>query len=271
MLALTAGGLTGRTAATDTAATSLTPRFTTIVAIGGGLWPQIQVAPDGTLPAVDYNAAAHTTLPGDVDGWASADGRKLWSLRATAAARPAKSVNYCHWASGFSAKGDMLVLASGMDDDADERGRRAPNDVEVFRSADFGKDVGKVHRVSYEGRQCAEAVSLRQHPDGSPHTVVDTADEKRANAEAAWRLTSRDDGRSCDKRGSRRRNQRNRAAPARARASTRRRFRPEQTRVRARQAACRKRAQGLQTAAAASARFKMKDSSCPSPYLTQHL
>ena len=98
---------------------SVTPdtsgNFTTVAVKGGGLWPQIQCGPDGTLLALGYNAAAHTTLPGDVDGWASTDGGKTWALRATAAARPDKSANYCHWASGFTAKGELLVVASGMD------------------------------------------------------------------------------------------------------------------------------------------------------------
>ncbi len=102
----------------DVEATPLTPDFTVVVVKGGGLWPQIQTAPDGTLLALGYNAAAHTTLPGDVDAWASTDSGRTWNLQATAAARPAKTANYCHWASGLSAKGDVLVVASGMDDAA---------------------------------------------------------------------------------------------------------------------------------------------------------
>ena len=108
----------------EAAGSPLKPDFTVIVVKGGGLWPQIQFAADGTLLAFGYNAAAHTTLPGDVDGWASTDGGKTWALRETAAARPDKSANMCHWASGFYANGELLVLASGMDDAANERGRR---------------------------------------------------------------------------------------------------------------------------------------------------
>ena len=138
-LVLAAGGLTGRAAAADAATPSFTPHFTAVVAKGGGLWPQIQVAADGTLLAFGYNAAAHTTLPGDVDAWVSSDGGKTWSLRATAAARPDAKANMCHWASGVSAKGELLVVASGMYDAANERGKRAPNDAGIFRSADDGK------------------------------------------------------------------------------------------------------------------------------------
>ena len=125
------------------------PHFTAVVAKGGGLWPQVQVLADGTLLAFGYNAAAHTTLPGDVDAWSSADGGKTWTLRATAAARPDAKANMCHWASGLSATGELLVLASGMDDAANERGQRAPNDVRVFRSAD---DAATWARATFQKR-----------------------------------------------------------------------------------------------------------------------
>ena len=36
-------------------------------------------------------------------------------------------------------KNELLVVASGMDDAANKLGQRKPNDVRVFRSADFGK------------------------------------------------------------------------------------------------------------------------------------
>ena len=175
-----------------------TVEFSSVVAKGGGLWPQVLVLADGTLLAFGYNAPAHTTLPGDVDAWASADGGKTWSLRGTAAARPDAKANMCHWASGFSTKGELLVVASGMDDAANERGRRAPNDVRVFRSADAGKTWTRAGNFPEKvgGLKPYPFGSIVKAHDGSLHTVVYTADEKNANAEAAWRMTSRDDGRS---------------------------------------------------------------------------
>ena len=175
------------------------PHFTAVVARGGGLWPQVQVLADGTLLAFGYNAPAHTTLPGDVDAWASADSGKTWSLRATAAARPDAKANMCHWASGFSAKDELLVLASGMDDAANERGQRAPNDVRVFRSADDAATwarAGSFPKIVGGGLKPYPFGSIVKAHDGSLHMVVYTADEKRANVEAAWRMTSRDEGHS---------------------------------------------------------------------------
>ena len=180
------------------------PDLTAIAVKGGGLWPQIQCAADGTLLAFGYNAAAHTTLPGDVDAWASSDGGKTWSLRATAAARPDPQANMCHWASGIGATGDVLVLASGMDDAANERGKRQPNDVRAFRSADFGKTWTKTGTFPARvggGLKPYPFGSIVRGADSRLQTVVYSADEKHANAEAAWLMTSRDDSRSWQESG----------------------------------------------------------------------
>ncbi len=190
--------------ATIAAAGPSTPDFTAVAVKGGGLWPQIQCAADGTLLAFGYNAAAHTTLPGDVDAWVSSDGGMTWTLRATAAARPDEKANMCHWASGIGATGDVLVVASGMDDAANEHGKRQPNDVRVFRSANFGKTWTK--SGTFPARVGGELKpypfgSIVRGADGSLRTVVYSADEKHANAEAAWQMTSRDDGRSWQESG----------------------------------------------------------------------
>ena len=175
------------------------PHFTVVIAKGGGLWPQVQVLADGTLLALGYNAAAHTTLPGDVDTWASVDGGKTWTLRATAAARPDAKANMCHWASGFSAKGELLVLASGLDDAANERGQRAPNEARVFRSADGGATWTQAWSFPKMagGLKPYPFGSIVKAHDGSLRTLVYTADEK--GTEAAWMMGSHDNGRSWDK------------------------------------------------------------------------
>ena len=61
------------TSSLDAEATSLTPDFTAVVVKDAGLWPQLQITNDGTLLAFGYNAPAHTTLPADVECWASDD------------------------------------------------------------------------------------------------------------------------------------------------------------------------------------------------------
>jgi len=181
----------------DAEVMALQPDFTAIVAKDAGLWPHLQLTPNGTLLALGYNSPSHTTLPADIDCWASVDGGKSWSLRATAAKRPSADANYCHWASGFGSKNDLLVVASGMDDAANARGLRAPNDVRVFRSTDFGKSWGPggefPKRLPGELKPYPFGSIVRGH-DGSLRTVVYSVDEARQNIESAWSMTSRDSG-----------------------------------------------------------------------------
>ncbi len=177
----------------------IAPEFTALVAADGGLWPQVQVSDDGTLLALGYNAPAHTTLPGDVECWASSDGGKTWTKRGIAALRPALDANYCHWASGMIGKNELLVVASGMDDATNAKGQRKPNDVRVFRST----DVGATWRTDGEFLLRMPG-DLKPYPfgsivrgaDGLMRTLVYTSDEQNNNAEAAWILTSRDRGRT---------------------------------------------------------------------------
>ena len=176
---------------------TITPEFTAIVAKDAGLWPQIQVTSDGTLLALGYNAAAHTTLPGDVECWGSSDGGQTWSQRGIAAPRPTADANYCHWASGFTEKNELLVIASGMDDAANANGQRASNDVRVFRSTDFGKSWtpgGEFpKRLPGDLKPYPFGSIVRGH-DESLHTIVYTVDEAHGNTESAWSMISRDAG-----------------------------------------------------------------------------
>ena len=176
---------------------AITPSFVTIVTEDAGLWPQLQITNDGTLLAFGYNAPAHTTLPADVECWASDDGGQTWSQRGIAAPRPAADANYCHWASGFGAKNELLVVASGMDDATNARGQRAPNDVRMFRSTDVGKSwsLGGEFPKRLPG-------DLKPYPFGSIvrgrdetlRTIVYSVDEAHQNIESAWMMTSRDAG-----------------------------------------------------------------------------
>ncbi len=178
-------------------ATALRPDFTAVVVRDGGLWPHLQVTRDGTLLALGYNSPSHTTLPADVDCWASEDGGKTWSKRGTAAPRPSADANYCHWASGFTAKNELLVVVSGMDDAANVRGLRAPNDVRVFRSADFGKSWtpgGEFPKLLPGELKPYPFGSIVRGHDESLRTIVYTIDESRQNIESAWTMMSRDDG-----------------------------------------------------------------------------
>lgn len=83
-------------AAQHAEAISRKPDFIAVVVNYAGLWPQLQMTDDGTLLAFGYNAPAPTTLPADVECWASADGGQTWSERGIAAPRPGADANYHH-------------------------------------------------------------------------------------------------------------------------------------------------------------------------------
>lgn len=186
------------TAAAKVDKTPVSPTAT-LVATGGGLWPQIQLARDGSLLAFGYNAAAHTTLPGDVDCWASPDGGKTWALRATAASRPASHANYCHFATGLAANGDALILASGMDHAASINAARGPHAGVILRSADSGKTwekSGTMPGVLPGQLKPYPFGSIIAAADKTLRTVMYTVDEKQNNIESAWMFTSRNDGRT---------------------------------------------------------------------------
>jgi hypothetical protein len=182
----------------DVEATPLTPDFTVVVVKGGGLWPQLHCASDGTLLALGYNAPGHTTLPGDVDCWASIDGGETWAKRGTAAPRPDKDANYCDSCSGFAANGDLILLSGGFEDAENAQGKRKPvKPIGVFRSADLGKSwkkEGDFPRELREGVEWRPFGTVSAAPDKTLRTVVYAY---RGTEEiGGYMMTSRDDGRT---------------------------------------------------------------------------
>ena len=185
----------------DVEATPWTPDFATAVVKGGGLWPQLHCAADGTLLALGYNAPGHTTLPGDVDCWASTDGGQTWAKRGTAAPRPDKDANYCDSCSGFAANGDLILLSGGFEDAANAQGKRRPvMPTGVFRSADLGKTwkkEGDFPRELREGVEWRPYGTVVAAPDKTLRTVVYAYREKGKLEEfGGYMMTSRDDGRT---------------------------------------------------------------------------
>jgi hypothetical protein len=74
-------------------------------------WPNLTVLEDGTIIATIFNQPSHARKEGDVECWASTDG-KTWQKRGI----PAKhepSANRMNVAAGLAQNGDLLVLASG--------------------------------------------------------------------------------------------------------------------------------------------------------------
>jgi hypothetical protein len=74
-------------------------------------WPNLTTLRDGTILATIFNRPSHGRMEGDVECWASADGR-FWERRGTAAAHE-PSANRMNVAAGLDRDGKLVVLASG--------------------------------------------------------------------------------------------------------------------------------------------------------------
>ena len=74
-------------------------------------WPNLTVLPDGTLIATIFNQPTHGKREGDVECWASSDGR-FWEKRGIPAAHDPEA-NRMNVAAGLAGNGDLVVIASG--------------------------------------------------------------------------------------------------------------------------------------------------------------
>lgn len=74
-------------------------------------WPNLTMRPDGEIIATIFNQPCHGKWEGDVECWASPDGR-FWQRRGTPAPH-APTTNRMNVAAGLAHDGDLVVLASG--------------------------------------------------------------------------------------------------------------------------------------------------------------
>jgi hypothetical protein len=92
---------------------------------------------------------------------------------------------------------EILIVVSGMDDAANTLGKRSPNDVRLFRSADAGvtwNPGDQFPLLMPGGLKPYPFGSIVQGADGELRTVAYTVDEGNNNAEAAWVVVSPDRG-----------------------------------------------------------------------------
>lgn len=74
-------------------------------------WPNLTVLADGTIIATIFNQPSHAKREGDVECWASSDGR-FWEKRGIPAAHDPRA-NRMNVAAGLAGNGDLVVIASG--------------------------------------------------------------------------------------------------------------------------------------------------------------
>ena len=74
-------------------------------------WPNLTVLNDGTIIATIFNQPSHAKREGDVECWASTDGR-FWEKRGVPAVHD-PNANRMNVAAGLASNGDLVVVASG--------------------------------------------------------------------------------------------------------------------------------------------------------------
>ena len=101
-------------------------------------WPNLVTLRDGTIVAIVFNQPNHGMTEGDVECWASQDGGLTWSFRSTVT-RHAPNTVRMNVAAGLNREGELIVLCSGWDNIAPQRGRQSrPLETVGLFSSDNG-------------------------------------------------------------------------------------------------------------------------------------
>uniref|UniRef100_UPI0039C9D249 sialidase family protein n=1 Tax=Horticoccus sp. 23ND18S-11 TaxID=3391832 RepID=UPI0039C9D249 len=100
-------------------------------------WPNITTLRDGSLVAIVFNQPNHGFTEGDVECWASADGR-FWKYLSTVTRHAPATVRMNHGV-GLNAEGHLVVLCSGWDD---IRPRRNPASRTIQTVGAISRDGG---------------------------------------------------------------------------------------------------------------------------------
>ena len=153
-------------------------------------WPNLTLMPDGSVVATIFNRPYHGLDVGDVECWASRDGR-LWEKRGSPAVHEGES-NRMNVAAGLAHDGSLVVLASGWGG-RDFREKILP--TLVARSSDGGGSWSRSSAV-----QLPEGVDFLipfgDIVQGEGKLLAASFYHEIPGAANAFVLFSRDDGRS---------------------------------------------------------------------------
>ena len=153
-------------------------------------WPNLTLMPDGSVVATIFNRPYHGLGIGDVECWASRDGR-LWEKRGSPAVHEGES-NRMNVAAGLAHDGSLVVLASGWGG-PDFREKILP--TLVARSSDGGRNWSRSSAV-----QLPEGVDFLipfgDIVQGEGELLAASFYHEIPGEANAFVLFSRDDGRS---------------------------------------------------------------------------
>lgn len=157
-------------------------------------WPNLTKMPDGTIVATIFNQPTHGGWEGDVECWASTDGR-MWKLQGVPAPHE-PTTNRMNVAAGMARDGNFIVLASGwsnrnpagQEDTTPFNGSILP--IWICRSGDNGKDWRREEIKTSNLMPFGDIVQLA---DGNLGVCIYSWSDREKNS---YFYTSPDDGRT---------------------------------------------------------------------------
>ena len=162
-------------------------------------WPNLTVLRDGTIIAMIFNQPSHGRAEGDVECWATRDGR-FWTKRGVATAHE-PGTNRMNVAAGLNRRGELIVLSSGWSLKKDAQGT-VEGLIDILptwicRSADGGK-TWRVDKKSFPPppQGCTPLIpfgDLLIGADGALRAACYARDQK-TRLDGVWLLRSADDG-----------------------------------------------------------------------------
>ncbi len=171
-------------------------------------WPNLTKLNSGEIIATIFNQPCHGKWEGDVECWASSDGR-FWEKRGVAAPHE-PGTNRMNVSAGKTWNGELLVIASGWDN----RPRR-PEPTPILFHDEYkqpeGTGFGESNALtpwlcrSHDGGETWQRVEIKTLPDGMEENVIPFGDIIQGPEEnmlagtcyrsgKVWFMVSRDDG-----------------------------------------------------------------------------
>lgn len=153
-------------------------------------WPNLTVMKDGTIIATIFNQPSHAKREGDVECWASTDGR-FWEKRGVPAVHD-PNANRMNVAAGLASNGDLLVVASGWSLKPPSSADGSRELIAILRPwVSRSSDGGKTWTVAKEAFPLAEPSMSEFIPFGDILPAADGSLRVLAYAQSSDKVTNK--------------------------------------------------------------------------------